>query len=57
MSTLGNGIQKTSARLTTIHVDRVTGEYWLCDATVQNGSDYANSDCIAHSSVPMAEGG
>ena len=57
MSTLGNGIQKVSARPTVIHVDNGTGEYWLCDASVENGADYAASDCTAHSSVPMAEGG
>lgn len=57
MSTLGNGIQRNSIRPTKIHVDSATGEYWLCDADVETGSDYANADCVAHSSVPMAEGG
>jgi hypothetical protein len=56
MSNLGNGIQKNSARPIRVHVGD-NGDYWLCDASVETNSDFAESGCISHSSVPMAEGG
>jgi hypothetical protein len=56
MSNLGNGINRSSARPVRVKVGR-DGEYWLCDADVEHGVDYARAGCTAHSSVPMAEGG
>ena len=56
MSNLGNGITKTSARPIRVHVGQ-DGDYWLCDESVESGVDFSQSDCISHSSVPMAEGG
>ena len=53
---LGGGIQRNGARPTKIHVCD-NGEYWLCDADVSADGDFGAQDCLAHSSVPMAEGG
>lgn len=56
LSRYGSGIRKNSARPVSIHVGD-NGEYWLCDAGTEAGSDYDASGCMGHSSVPMAEGG
>ena len=56
MSKLGNGIDRNSARPLRVRVGS-NGEYWLCDEDVSQDADFAQAGCVAHSSIPMAEGG